>query len=305
MFVSALTLLLASQATAFSPSWVSVRHPASLRSKVPNVLHSEAEPVSEAPVVSDLVVEELPAPTAEVQKIPLADLVDGSEMDGVVKGVSDFGAFVDFGAEMDGLVHKSQMSTEFVKDASDIVSVGDTVHVRILRVDLSRNQVSLSMKPEGASDGGRQRGGARKEAADLSKYAAMQPADRIPGTVRTITSYGAFIDLEAGVSGLLHISQLANTRVESVESIISVGEQISVRVTGVEDGRISLSMTEYDPEAPKPRRNNRGDGEGGGRRRQEFIDDIWTDNTESEWSDISEKQSAALVFDNKPSMIEI
>jgi len=159
------------------------------------VLHSEAEPVSEAPVVSDLVVEELPAPTAEVQKIPLADLVDGSEMDAVVKGVSDFGAFVDFGAEMDGLVHKSQMSTEFVKDASDIVSVGDTVHVRILRVDLARNQVSLSMKPEGASDGGRPRGGGRKEAADLSKYAAMQPADRIPGTVRTITSYGAFIDV--------------------------------------------------------------------------------------------------------------
>lgn len=307
MFVaSSLVLLLASQTLAFSPSWLSVRHPAALQTRIPLVLYSEEEPVAEAvaevPEIADLPLGE---PAANVEARTLADLEIGSEMDGVVKGVSDFGAFVDFGCEVDGLVHKSQMSTEFVTDPTEVVSVGDTVHVRVIRVDTSKKQVSLSMKPEGSPNRAPRSDRPPRKAADLSKFASMQPADRITGSVVTITPFGAFVEL-GGAQGLIHISQLADTRVESVESVVSVGDEVSVRVLSVEDGRISLSLKEYDENAPvedKPRRK-RGNEDGGRGRRNDFVEDIWNDNTESQWADIMEKEASTIVFDNKPAFVE-
>eukprot|EP00618_Florenciella_parvula_P002640 CAMPEP_0119542902 /NCGR_PEP_ID=MMETSP1344-20130328/53839_1 /TAXON_ID=236787 /ORGANISM="Florenciella parvula, Strain CCMP2471" /LENGTH=302 /DNA_ID=CAMNT_0007587167 /DNA_START=19 /DNA_END=927 /DNA_ORIENTATION=- len=251
-------------------------------------LRSEAEPVGD-----DLT----PAGDDLSSKITLESLEIDSMIEGTVKGVSDFGAFVDFGGESDGLVHKSQLSDDFVESPAEFVKVGDKVSVRVLKVDLDKSQVSLSMKSKssggGGGGGGRGRGGG---GADLSKYEAMAPSEFMTGTVKTIATYGAFIELEGGASGLVHISQLAAGRVETVDSVVSQGDEVQVRVLNVRDGKLSLAMSPYvektaeeiEAEKSRPRRGGGDDDQfpGGRKPREERVDDIWSDNTEPKWREL-------------------
>jgi len=250
--------------------------------------------------------DDLPAPGDDLSsKISLESLEIDSTIEGVVKGVSDFGAFVDFGGESDGLVHKSQLSDDFVETPSEFVKVGDTVSVRVLRVDLEKNQVSLSMKSKssGGGGGGRRGGGG---GADLSKYEAMAPSEFVTGTVKTIATYGAFVELEGGASGLVHISQLAAGRVETVESVVSQGDEVQVRVLNVRDGKISLAMSPYvektaeeiEAEKSRPKRGGGGGDNdqfpGGRKPREERVDDIWSDNTEPKWKELMEESKETM-----------
>lgn len=231
---------------------------------------------------------EAAAAASATEKTPIDAIEVNSQVEGTIKGVSDFGAFVDFGAVTDGLVHKSQLSDDFVDKPADVVEVGQKVTVRVIRVDIEKNQVSLSMKSKAAGKSGSRRD---RSSPDLKKYEMTEEQAILSGTVKTIAAYGAFVEMEDGVTGLVHISQLTEGRVDDVESAVSVGDAVKVRVLSVSDGKLSLTMKEYKESAPKADFKPRDRG-----NRNARIDDIWADSTEPEWQKYLEEASEG--FDN-------
>jgi predicted RNA-binding protein with RPS1 domain len=147
--------------------------------------------------------------------------------EGIVNNVVNYGCFVDIGAETNGLVHISQMADDFVTDTESIVKEGDTVKVKLVSVDLDAQKVVLTMRNS-------PRKAHTQQSADVSKYAAMLASDPnafLPGTVESIVSYGAFINLEEGTSGFLHISQLTpkTEHVTDPNEVLTVGQAVQVR----------------------------------------------------------------------------
>jgi predicted RNA-binding protein with RPS1 domain len=223
-----------------------------------------------------------PARKSRGQKLPLDGLVVGSMVEGTVRSVQSYGAFVDIGFASDGLLHVSEMSDAFVKDANDMFAVGDTVNVRVKSVDLEKNQVALSnkdpsaAKPQGAPRGGGGAGGGGgrrdRDSADVSEFKEADEKKFITGTVRSIQSFGAFVNLKDGVDGLLHISEIQEGGVKSVGDVLKEGQEVQVRVVSFDDKRrIGLSMKPFvelteEEKADKAagRRPRRQRGGGGG-----------------------------------------
>jgi small subunit ribosomal protein S1 len=146
--------------------------------------------------------------------------------EGIVNNVVNYGCFVDIGAETNGLVHISQMADDFVTNTESIVKEGDTVKVKLISVDVDAQKVVLTMRSS-------PRKAHTQQAADVSKYAAVLASDPdafLPGTVESIVSYGAFINLEEGTSGFLHISQLKpkTEHVTDPNEVLTVGQQVQV-----------------------------------------------------------------------------
>jgi len=169
--------------------------------------------------------------------------------EGEVVGTPSFGAFVvltaEDGTEAQGLVHVSQIADTFVENINDFVSVGQQVKVRVQSVDVDANRMSLSMK-----DGSGFGGGAPREPADLSAFEGISPDEWLTGTVARCQSFGAFVNVKAPdgavADGLVHITQIRDGFVESVEDELEVGQEVKVRVTSVDTfaGKMSLSMKE-------------------------------------------------------------
>jgi len=164
---------------------------------------------------------------------------EGETRKGVVKRLTDFGAFIDIGG-VDGLLHVSEMGWGKVDKPSDVVSIGDEIEVYVLKVDREKERVSLSLKqltpdPWSIAD---------------KKY---QIGEIYPGIVMRTASFGAFIQLEPGLEGLAHISQLAKFRVNKVEDVLKAGQEIPVKILDIdmENKRISLSVKEAI-DLPKP-----------------------------------------------------
>ena len=153
-------------------------------------------------------------------------------MKGTVRRLADFGAFVDIGG-IDGLVHVTDLSWGRVKHPSDVVSVGQEIDVKILNVDPERERVSLSYKQTQP----------RPWTVAGEKYPV---GSIVEGKVVRITTFGAFVELEPGLDGLVHISQCALTRIAKVEDAVNVGDIVRVKVLDVntEAKRISLSIRE-------------------------------------------------------------
>lgn len=153
---------------------------------------------------------------------------------GVVKSLTDFGAFVDLGG-VDGLVHISELSWGRPKHPSEVLSVGDEIDVQVLRLDHERGKVSLGYK-QTLPDPWSQVEEKYPEGTDVT------------GRVVRLTTFGAFVELEPGVDGLIHISQLADYRVLKPEDVVNPGETVRVRVLSVrpDEKRISLSLREAD-----------------------------------------------------------
>ena len=169
---------------------------------------------------------------AEKKKKIWESLEVGSIVKGTVRRLADFGAFVDIGG-VDGLVHVTDLSWGRVKHPSDVVSVGQEINVKILNVDPERERISLSYKqtqpkPWSVAD---------------QKYPV---GSVVEGKVVRITTFGAFVELEPGLDGLVHISQCALTRIAKVEDAVNVGDIVRVKVLDVntEAKRISLSIRE-------------------------------------------------------------
>lgn len=169
---------------------------------------------------------------AEKKKKIWESLEVGSVVKGVVRRLADFGAFVDIGG-VDGLVHVTDLSWGRVKHPSDVVSVGQEIDVKILNVDPERERISLSYKQTQPKPW---------TVAD-QKYPV---GSVVEGKVVRITTFGAFVELEPGLDGLVHISQCALTRIAKVEDAVNVGDIVRVKVLDVntEAKRISLSIRE-------------------------------------------------------------
>ena len=174
----------------------------------------------------------LVAEEAERKKELWNKLEVGSVVKGTVRRLADFGAFVDIGG-IDGLVHVTDLSWGRVKHPSDVVSVGQEIDVKILNVDPERERVSLSYKQTQP----------RPWTVAGEKYPV---GSIVEGKVVRITTFGAFVELEPGLDGLVHISQCALTRIAKVEDAVNVGDIVRVKVLDVntEAKRISLSIRE-------------------------------------------------------------
>ena len=156
----------------------------------------------------------------------------GSVVKGTVRRLADFGAFVDIGG-IDGLVHVTDLSWGRVKHPSDVVKAGDVIDVKILNVDPEKERISLSYK--------------QTQPKPWTVAGEKYPVGTVvEGKVVRITTFGAFVELEPGLDGLVHISQCALTRIAKVEDAVNVGDVVRVKVLDVntEAKRISLSIRE-------------------------------------------------------------
>jgi len=155
------------------------------------------------------------------------DLQPGMEIQGKVVRLEKFGAFVDIGAETDGLVHISEMANRRVNKPSDVVSEGDEIPVWIKDVDRKQRRISLTMV----------------EPPDVD-LRSLKPDTLLTGKVVRLESFGAFVDIGAGRDGMIHVTEMGRGYVGSPSEILSVGDEVQVRVLEVDPrrGRISLSM---------------------------------------------------------------
>jgi small subunit ribosomal protein S1 len=174
----------------------------------------------------------------EKRKHTLSVLQEGMMMSGVVKNITEYGAFIDLGG-VDGLLHITDMSWGRISHPSELVQVGDTIDVVVLHFDRESGRVSLGYK---------QRGSDPWETVE-QRFA---PGTRHRGKVVSLTNYGAFVELERGVEGLVHVSEMSWTRrVRHPSKIVNVGDEVEVMVLDVNRGqkRISLGMkqVESDP----------------------------------------------------------
>lgn len=154
----------------------------------------------------------------------------GKEYEGTVKSLTDFGAFVDIGG-VDGLVHISELSWGRIKHPSEVVKVGDTVKVYIIALDKEKNKISL---------------GYRRTEDNPWEIIKTKIAvdDVIKVKIVRMTSFGAFAEIIPNVDGLIHISQIANRRIDKPSSVLSIGQEVDVKVTNmdIENKKISLSI---------------------------------------------------------------
>lgn len=170
----------------------------------------------------------------------LAELAPGQIHEGVVRSLQEFGAFVDLGG-VDGLVHVSQLSWERVAHPKDVLQVGQTIKVRVEKVNRESGKISLAYRDLGANPW----------ESVASKYPV---GGRVKGTVSKLMQFGAFVKLEPGVEGLIHISELGHGRVHRTGDVVSEGQEVEVKVLSVdpEAQRISLSLKALLPAPEKP-----------------------------------------------------
>src|SRR6266508_5680993 len=171
------------------------------------------------------------------------DLEPGMELEGRVTSIALYGIFVDIGVGRDGLVHISEMSDSRIDSPSDIVQIGDTVKVRVKSVEPDGRRISLTMRTKERAGEPRSRGRKKLE-LDREKLASLRIGDNIEGTVTGIAQFGVFVDIGVGKDGLVHVSELAEGRVEKAEDAVQVGQTYTFKILEVDaDGtRISLSL---------------------------------------------------------------
>lgn len=171
----------------------------------------------------------------------LAELEVGQEREGIVRSLRDFGAFVDLGG-VDGLIHISQMSWDRVKHPSDVLKEGEKVKVKVQKIDPENGKISLSLRDlfQNPWD------------TVAQKYPA---SSRIKGKVTRVMDFGAFVRLESGVEGLVHVSELSYKRVWRPSDVVQEGQEVEAKVLSIdqENQRMSLSIKalEAKPEPAK------------------------------------------------------
>jgi len=156
-------------------------------------------------------------------------LQEGAILKGVVKNLTDYGAFVDLGG-IDGLLHITDMAWKRVRHPSEVVNVGDELDVRVLKFDRERNRVSLGLKQLGEDP--------------WDNIARRYPANsRVYGKVSNVTDYGAFVEIEPGVEGLVHVSEMDWTNKNvNPSKVVQVGDEVEVMVLDVDEERRRISL---------------------------------------------------------------
>ena len=159
----------------------------------------------------------------------LSSLQEGMDVKGIVKNLTDYGAFVDLGG-VDGLLHITDMAWKRIRHPSEMVNVGDEVNVRILKFDREKNRVSLGMKQLGDDPW-------------TSITRRYPEGSRVRATVTNLTDYGCFAEIEEGVEGLVHVSEMDWTNKNVHPSkVVSVGDQVDVMVLDIDEERRRISL---------------------------------------------------------------
>jgi small subunit ribosomal protein S1 len=185
----------------------------------------------------------------------LEQIQPGQVLTGTVQRLTNFGAFVDIGG-VDGLVHISELSHQHVAHPSEVVKEGDSVQVKVLKVDPKEERISLSIKA------------AQKGPWETVKDHLKQ-GDIVEGTVKRLASFGAFVELLPGVEGLVHISQISTRHIATPGEVLEVGQTVKAKILDInpEEKRISLSIREaesaknrHDVETYVEKHSNTGTG---------------------------------------------
>ncbi|EHJ51632.1 30S ribosomal protein S1 [Streptococcus macacae] len=180
---------------------------------------------------------------AEARKEVFSKLAVGDIVTGTVARLTSFGAFIDLGG-VDGLVHVTELSHERNVSPKSVVTVGEEIQVKVLAIDEEEGRVSLSLKATtpGPWDGVEQK---------------LAAGDVVEGKVKRLTDFGAFVEVLPGIDGLVHISQISHKRVENPKDVLSVGQDVKVKVLDINtaDERVSLSIKALE-ERPAQEENN-------------------------------------------------
>lgn len=162
------------------------------------------------------------------------NLKAGDKVEGTVSRIVDFGAFVDLGG-VDGLIHISELSWSRIKKVSDVLKEGDKVTVSILEIDQSKNKISLSLKDESQNPWVLAKG-------------KFNLGDIVEGKVVRIVDFGAFVELENGIDGLIHISQISQKHIAKVEEALSIGQVVKAKITEIDTDNKKISLSIKDAE---------------------------------------------------------
>jgi small subunit ribosomal protein S1 len=153
----------------------------------------------------------------------------GDEVTGNVSGLTSYGAFVDIGGA-DGLIHISELSWDRVSRVSDVLTVGDAVRVKVIKLDPDNNRISLSLR--------------QLQQDPWERLVESAPVGTVvEATVTKTKKYGAFLQIMPGIEGLLHISELSWDHIEKTEDVLKVGEVVQVKVIGVDSARRRVSLS--------------------------------------------------------------
>jgi len=166
----------------------------------------------------------------------LETLAEGQEVEGIVKNLTDYGSFIDLGG-IDGLLHITDMSWGRVNHPSDVLSVGEKIKVKILKYDRERERVSLGLKQITPDPW-------------LEVESVYPVAAKVKGKVVSLTDYGAFVELEDGVEGLIHVSEMSWTkRIKHPNKLLTVGDEVETVVLALDipNRRISLGLKQIEP----------------------------------------------------------
>jgi small subunit ribosomal protein S1 len=180
----------------------------------------------------------------------LANLQEGQVVKGIVKNLTDYGAFIDLGG-IDGLLHITDMAWKRVKQPSDIVNIGDEIEVKVLKFDRERNRVSLGLKQLGEDPW-----------ENLTRRYPV--GSRVFGKVTNIADYGCFVEIEEGVEGLVHVSEMDWTNKNIHPSkVVHLGDEVEVMVLDIDIDRRRISLgikqTQQNPWEDFASRHNKGD----------------------------------------------
>ena len=165
----------------------------------------------------------------EVREQILGRLEAGQVVEGKISNIVDFGAFVDLDG-IDGLIHISELSWSHVNHPSEVVSIGDTVRIKVLDIDRDRQRISLGLKQT-------------QEDPWQRVISTHRPGDVLEGTVTKVVAFGAFVEILPGVEGLVHISELADHHVESPTEVVQPNSTLNVKILEIDEERRRLSLS--------------------------------------------------------------
>jgi small subunit ribosomal protein S1 len=165
----------------------------------------------------------------EVREQILGRLEPGQVVEGKISNIVDFGAFVDLEG-IDGLIHISELSWSHVNHPSEVVSIGDTVRIKVLDIDRDRQRISLGLKQT-------------QEDPWQRVISTHRPGDVLEGTVTKVVAFGAFVEILPGVEGLVHISELADHHVESPTEVVEPDSKLNVKILEIDEERRRLSLS--------------------------------------------------------------
>ncbi|EMR04912.1 hypothetical protein C772_03131 [Bhargavaea cecembensis DSE10] len=207
--------------------------------------------------------DEFPQPLLRKEVLTLKDLKRGMEMEGTVRNVVDFGAFIDIGVGEDGLLHVTKMSTGRVRHPLDMMAPGDVVTVIIDDVDQEKGRISLTrLTPEQEEEKKKRDGERRRQPKERKRQAKklteLEPGTQVKGRVRRLQPYGAFVDVGAEKDGLVHISKMAPVRVNDPGEIVQPGDTVAVWIESVDPAASKISLTMIDPAEKKGSGSRRG-----------------------------------------------